>query len=97
MAKIGYGKSLIMELTYKQLKKELKTLPLLDNFIQHRAYSLLDDIIRWTPEELITKSMEDLIINCFALISIYNFNNRDYNTIKTELNKAGWYVQNKVK
>lgn len=86
-----------MELTYKQLKKELKTLPLLDNFIQHRAYSLLDDIIRWTPEELITKSMEDLIINCFALISIYNFNNRDYNTIKTELNKAGWYVQNKVK
>jgi hypothetical protein len=77
-------------MTYNDLKKELKTLPLLNNEIQNRAYSLLEDILRWTPEDLITKSMEDLIINCFAIISIYNFNNRDFNYIKNELEKAGW-------
>jgi hypothetical protein len=82
-------------MTFIQLKKELKTLPFLNNPIQNRAYSLLDDIIRWTPEESITKSMEDLIINCFAIISIYGFNARDYSYIKSELDKAGWNSQNK--
>lgn len=77
-------------MTYEQLKIELKNISYLNSDIQNKAYTLLEDMIRWTPEKLITKSMQDLIINCFAIISIYEFNKRDFNTIKSELNKAGW-------
>lgn len=81
-----------MNLTYEQLKIELKDQSYLNSDIQNKAYTLLDDMISRTSEKLITKSMQDLIVNCFAIISVYDFNNRDFNTIKSELNKAGWKI-----
>lgn len=81
-----------MNLTYEQLKIELKDQSYLNSDIQNKAYTLLDDMINRTSEKLITKSMQDLIVNCFAIISVYDFNNRDFNTIKSELNKAGWKI-----
>lgn len=81
-----------MNLTYEQLKIELRDKSYLNSEIQNRAYTLLDDMISRTSEKLITKSMQDLIVNCFAIISVYDFNNRDFNTIKSELNKAGWKI-----
>ena len=77
-------------MTYEELKIELKDISYLNSGIQNKAYLLLEDMINCTPKELATKSMQDLMINCFAIISMFNFNKRDYNTIKFELNKVGW-------
>jgi hypothetical protein len=79
-------------MTYDNLKAELQNVPVLNNEMQEQAYYFLYDIMRWTSEDLITNTMKDLIVNCFAIISIPEFNKRDYNTIKSELGKAGWKI-----
>lgn len=78
---------------FDQVKFNLKNLHHLNTSLQNNCFTLLDDIIRWTPEENINELMKLVIINSFMLVSCLGFNYNDYFLIKTELEKYGWNVR----
>ena len=83
-------------MNYEDLQSHIKLDDLyVDNELNIKIRDLFTNCIMFTPKRIITEAMKDLIVKCFAIASIPNFNNKDLNYIKSELKNAGFFFERK--